>query len=92
MPDYITCQDEKGVIHISEDVVLAMVRAAVSEVDGVAGLASSAGTELADLFGLKSASKGVKVQIVVLMPRASLMNFSWVAPILPWCPMTKARI
>ena len=64
MPDYITCQDEKGVIHISEDVVLAMVRAAVSEVDGVAGLASSAGTELADLFGLKSASKGVKVQIV----------------------------
>ena len=65
MPEnYITCQDEKGIIHISEDVVLSMVRAAVSEVDGVAGLASSAGTELADLLGLKSASKGVKVQIV----------------------------
>ena len=41
-----------------------MVRSAVSEVDGVAGLASTAGTELADLFGIKSASKGVKVQIV----------------------------
>ena len=65
MPEnYITCQDEKGIIHISEDVVLSMVRAAVSEVDGVAGLASSAGTELADLLGLKSASKGVKVQII----------------------------
>lgn len=65
MPEnYITCQDEKGSIHISEDVVVSMVRSAVSEVDGVAGLASSAGTELADRFGIKSASKGVKVQIV----------------------------
>ena len=65
MPEnYITCQDEKGTIHISEDVVLAMVRTAVSEVDGVAGLASSAGTELADLLGIKSAAKGIKLQIV----------------------------
>ncbi len=65
MPEnYITCQDEKGSINISEDVVVSMVRTAVSEVDGVAGLASSAGTELADLLGIKSASKGVKVQII----------------------------
>ena len=65
MPEnYITTQDEKGSIHISEDVVVSMVRSAVSEVDGVAGLASSAGTELADLLGIKTASKGVKVQIV----------------------------
>ena len=63
MPDYINCQDEKGTVHISEDVVVSMVRTAVSEVDGVAGLASSAGTELADLLGIKSAPKGVKVQI-----------------------------
>lgn len=38
MPEnYITCQDEKGSINISEDVVAAMVRAAITEVDGVAG-------------------------------------------------------
>ena len=65
MPEnYITAQDEKGTINISEDVVLTMVKSAIAEVDGVAGLASSAGTELADLLGIKSASRGVKVQIV----------------------------
>ena len=62
MPEnYITCQDEKGSINISEDVVAAMVRAAITEVDGVAGIATSAGTELAELLGIKSA---IKVQIV----------------------------
>ena len=61
MPEnYITCQDEKGSINISEDVVAAMVRAAITEVDGVAGI----GTELAELLGIKSAAKGIKVQIV----------------------------
>ena len=65
MPEnYITCQDEKGGINISEDVVAAMVRAAITEVDGVAGIATSAGTELAELLGIKSAAKGIKVQIV----------------------------
>ena len=37
MPEnYITCQDEKGSINISEEVVMSMVRAAITEVDGVA--------------------------------------------------------
>ena len=59
MPEnYITCQDEKGSINISEDVVAAMVRAAITEV------ATSTGTELAELLGIKSAAKGIKVQIV----------------------------
>ena len=63
MPEnYITCQDEKGSINISEDVVAAMVRAAITEVDGVAGVATSTGTELAELLGIKSAA--IKVQIV----------------------------
>ena len=65
MPEnYITCQDEHGSINISEDVVQSMVRSVITEVDGVAGLASSAGTELAELLGIKSAAKGIKVQIV----------------------------
>ena len=65
MPEnYITCQDEKGSINIPEDVVAAMVRAAITEVDGVAGVATSTGTELAELLGIKSAAKGIKVQIV----------------------------
>lgn len=62
MAEYITCQEEKGSINISEDVIAVMVTAAITEVDGVSGLAHSAGQELVELFGKKNASKGVKVR------------------------------
>ena len=62
--NYITCKDEKGSINISEDVLVSMVRAAVNEIDGVASLVNNAGAELAELLGIKSAAKGIKVQIV----------------------------
>ena len=39
-----------------------MVRSVLNEVEGVAGLSNTAGAELAELIGLKSVSKGVKVQ------------------------------
>ncbi len=61
--NYITCQGEKGSINISEDVLYSMVRAAVGEIDGVAALSNNAGTEIAELLGIKNAGKGVKVQI-----------------------------
>ena len=61
--NYITCKDEKGSINISEDVLVSMVRAAVNEIDGVASLVNNAGAELAELLGIKSPGKGVKVQI-----------------------------
>ena len=61
MPEnYITCQDEKGSINISEDVVAAMVRAAITEVDGVAGMVNSVAGGFAELLGMKNLSKGVK--------------------------------
>ena len=65
MPEnYIARQDEHGSINISEDVIAVMVAAAASEVDGVAGLANTIGTDLAEFLGRKSVSKGVKVQFV----------------------------
>lgn len=60
--NYITCAEEKGNINISEDVIAVMVAAALSEVEGVAGVSHTVGTELADFIGKKSVSKGVKVQ------------------------------
>ena len=57
--NYITCHEQLGSINISEEVIYSMVRAAITEVDGVA-----AGAELAELFGLKTVAKGVKVQFV----------------------------
>jgi len=62
MPEnYITTAGDKGSINISEDVIAVMVSVAVSEVEDVAGMANTAGKELAELLGLKSVSKGVKI-------------------------------
>ena len=60
--NYITCQEENGSINISEDVIASMVRAAIIEVEGVAGLSNTAGAEIAELIGIKTLTKGVKVQ------------------------------
>ena len=59
---YISCHEEKGSINISEEVISGMVRSAVTEVEGVAGLSNTAGAEIAELIGLKTVTKGVKVQ------------------------------
>ena len=62
--NYISCKAENGSINISEDVISTMVRTAITEIDGVAGISNTAGAELAELIGIKTASKGIKVQIV----------------------------
>ncbi len=65
MPEnYIARQDERGSINISEDVIAVMVGAAITEVEGVAGLANTIGSELVEFLGRKNVSKGVKVQFV----------------------------
>lgn len=62
--NYISCQDDRGSINISEEVILSMVRAAINEIEGVAALTPPAASELAELLGIKSASKGLKVQFI----------------------------
>ena len=46
--NYITCREENGSINISEEVISSIVRAAVVEVEGVAGLSNTAGGEIAE--------------------------------------------
>ena len=62
--NYITCHAEKGSINISEEVITSVVKSAISEIEGVAGLSNTAGSELAELIGLKTVTKGVKVQFI----------------------------
>lgn len=59
--NYITTVTEKGDINISEDVIAALVCAAISEVDGVAGVSNTVGSDILDLIGKRTLSKGVKV-------------------------------
>ena len=71
MPEsYVTNQTEKGNISISEDVITVMVNAAVTEIEGVAGLTNPTSSDIAEFLGIKNAPKGIKIssedgQIVV---------------------------
>ena len=62
--NYITKQEEKGTVNISEDVIAVMVGAAVTEVEGVAGLGNPTTPELLDLFGRKNPLKGMKIRFI----------------------------
>ena len=62
MPDtYFTIPDEKGSINISEDVIAAITGNAPSEMEGIAAFSNTAGSELSELIGKKSISKGIRV-------------------------------
>ena len=60
--NYISYREENGSINISEDVISSIVRGAVNEVEGVSGLSTTAGAELAEMIGLKTLPKGVKIR------------------------------
>ncbi len=60
--NYISYREENGSINISEEVISSIVRNAATEVEGVSGLSTTAGAELAELIGLKTLPKGVTVR------------------------------
>ncbi len=60
---YIEQMQDNGSILISEDVVATIATHAIQEVEGVAGLNGKPGTDIADLIGKKSWSKGIKITI-----------------------------
>lgn len=60
---YITQNQENGSVMISEDVISAIVEHAVAEVEGVSGLTTKPGADIADLIGKKSWGRGMKVLI-----------------------------
>lgn len=59
---YITQQQEKGRVMISEDVVSAITLQALNEIEGFAGLSTKPGADIADLIG-KNWGKGIKIAI-----------------------------
>ncbi|HCE62667.1 MAG TPA: Asp23/Gls24 family envelope stress response protein [Clostridiales bacterium] len=59
--EYFTQEMENGSIQISEDVVASVTGMAVLEVEGVCGLSSSIGTDIAEMLGMKTLSKGVRL-------------------------------
>lgn len=60
---YITQTQESGAVLISEDVVATIVSQAVSEVEGVVGMSTKPGADIADLLGKKNWGKGIRISI-----------------------------
>lgn len=62
MPDnYVSISAEKGSINVSEEVIAIIAGTAISEIEGVAGLSNSVGSEIYEFIGRKSVTKGIKV-------------------------------
>ena len=60
---YITQIQDNGSVMISEDVVATIVSLAVKEVEGVVGLSTKPGADIADMIGKKNWGKGLRINI-----------------------------
>ena len=81
--EYVSRSDELGNIHISEEVLAVIAAAAVLEVEGVGGLAANLGTDLAELLGKKSLSRGIHLQVEgesVTVEVAILVKYGYTIP------------
>ena len=81
--EYVSCPDEMGNIHISEEVLAVIAAAAAREVDGVAGLAGGLSDDLAELVAGKKLSRGVRIQVAdetVCVSLAILVKYGYVIP------------
>lgn len=59
---YWSSSSDQGTVRISEDVIASIAGLAASETEGVGGLCSGIGTNVAEFLGKKSLSKGVRVE------------------------------
>ena len=60
---YITQVQSNGSVMISEDVIATIIEHAVAEVEGVVGLSTKPGADIAEIIGKKNWGKGVKIEI-----------------------------
>ncbi len=61
--EYISYLDERGSINISEEVVAIIAGSAAMEIEGVAGLYSTPGRDIAELLVKKHLARGVKIHL-----------------------------
>ncbi len=59
--EYYMQKAENGSIQISEEVVASVAAMAVLEVEGVCGLSSSISTDIAEMLGMKTLAKGIRL-------------------------------
>ena len=60
---YITQIQDNGSVMISEEVIATIVANAIKDVEGVVGLSTKPGADLAEIIGKKNWGKGIKIAI-----------------------------
>ena len=60
---YITQLQEHGTVMISEDVIATIISHTIAELEGVAGLSTKPGADIAEIIGKKNWGKGMKIVI-----------------------------
>jgi len=60
---YITQVQENGTVMISEDVIATIVIHTINEVEGVSGLSTKPGADIAEMIGKKNWGRGLKITI-----------------------------
>jgi uncharacterized alkaline shock family protein YloU len=60
---YITQEQEHGLVMISEDVIATIALHALNDIDGFAGLSVKPGADIVEMIGKKNWGKGIKVTI-----------------------------
>ena len=60
---YITKVQDNGTVMISEDVIASIVAQSVQDVEGVNGLSTKPGSDIADMIGKKNWGKGMRIVI-----------------------------
>lgn len=60
---YITQTQTNGSVMISEDVIATIIENAIAEVEGVIGLSTKPGADIAELIGKKNWGRGMKITI-----------------------------
>jgi uncharacterized alkaline shock family protein YloU len=82
---YVLHEDEKiGTVKIADDVVAMIAALAATEVDGVAAMGGNMSTELLKKVGIKSPSKGSKVDVAnqkVKVDLAITMEYGYNIPV-----------
>lgn len=61
--EYLIQGQEDGTLLISEEVICTIAAAAVMEVEGVASLNTNIGSDLAEILGVKSLGKSIKLTV-----------------------------
>lgn len=60
----IHCGNDMGDVHIADEVIAVIAGLAATEVEGVVSMAGNVSNEIINKLGIKSLSKGVKVEIL----------------------------